>query len=115
MKLERRQSDKKTPTNEKEESLLRKGKFVAKSNSVSFGPRQPAWKAGTLPTELLPQNHIYFSLKTTPCQRRALGLTFYHAYGSSSSHNSGDASVMCHSDDQAYILISMGSFLSQAS
>ncbi len=31
--------------------------------------RQPAWKAGTLPTELLPQNPIYFSLKSPACQR----------------------------------------------
>ena len=30
--------------------------------------RQPAWKAGTLPTELLPQNHIYFSLKNWLCK-----------------------------------------------
>ena len=28
-----------------------------------------AWKAGTLPTELLPPNCIYFSPKIYPCQR----------------------------------------------
>jgi integrase/recombinase XerD len=32
-------------------------------------PRPPAWKAGTLPTELLPQNHIYFSPKSPLRQR----------------------------------------------
>ena len=31
-------------------------------------PRQPAWKAGTLPTELLPQNRIYFSPKNGGCK-----------------------------------------------
>jgi hypothetical protein len=31
--------------------------------------RQPAWKAGTLPTELLPQNRIYFSPKFPACQK----------------------------------------------
>ncbi len=29
-------------------------------------PRQPAWKAGTLPTELLPPNQSYFSPKSSP-------------------------------------------------
>ena len=35
-------------------------------------PRQPAWKAGTLPTELLPQFHSYFSPKIRLCQRGVL-------------------------------------------
>ena len=31
-----------------------------------------AWKAGTLPTELLPRNRIYFSPSSPPCQRECL-------------------------------------------
>jgi hypothetical protein len=30
------------------------GGFVAKSQSASFGKKKADWKAGTLPTELLP-------------------------------------------------------------
>ena len=35
-------------------------------------PRQPAWKAGTLPTELLPLNRSYFSPHPPLCQKREL-------------------------------------------
>ena len=38
--------------------------FVSKPESSSFEDGETAWKAGTLPTELLPQNHIYFSPKS---------------------------------------------------
>ena len=43
--------------------------FKAKSNSLKRGGGVPAWKAGTLPTELLPQNHSYFSSKFPSCQK----------------------------------------------
>ena len=41
-----------------------------------------------------------------------LVLAFYHTYGSSSGDNSGDTSVMRHLDHGAYILVSLGCFLS---
>jgi hypothetical protein len=41
------------------------------SESPSFEEGEPTWKAGTLPTELLPQNHIYFSRQSALGQRGA--------------------------------------------
>jgi hypothetical protein len=35
--------------------LLRHANFVSKSETSSFDEGEPAWKAGTLPPELLPQ------------------------------------------------------------
>ena len=63
MKAEKRKFDKKIANNENGESLLYQGRFVAKSNPASFGDRKSNWKAGTLPTELLPPSQSYFSLK----------------------------------------------------
>jgi integrase/recombinase XerD len=40
-----------------------------KSGRRDSNPRQPAWKAGTLPTELLPQNRTYFNPKIPSCQK----------------------------------------------
>ena len=45
---------------------------VSKSESSSFEGGETAWKAGTLPTELLPQNRIYSSPKFPICQREYL-------------------------------------------
>jgi hypothetical protein len=42
---------------------------VSKSESSSFEGGETAWKAGTLPAELLPQNRTYFSPKMPHCQR----------------------------------------------
>lgn len=42
------------------------GGFVAKSQSTSFSKKKAAWKAGTLPTELLPQNLPWESLENHP-------------------------------------------------
>ena len=42
--------------------------FLLWSGRRDSNPRQPAWKAGTLPTELLPQNRIYFTSKSPACQ-----------------------------------------------
>ncbi len=38
--------------------LLHRGKSEAKPKSVSLERIEPAWKAGTLPTELLPHDCI---------------------------------------------------------
>ena len=54
---------------QKEEYLLRHLDFVAKSRSASFEPGRDDWKAGTLPTELLPHFRSYFSPKNQLCQR----------------------------------------------
>lgn len=43
--------------------------FVPKSEPSSFEDGETAWKAGTLPTELLPQNCIYFNPPYTLCQK----------------------------------------------
>ena len=50
-------------------------KLASWSGRRDSNPRQPAWKAGTLPTELLPQNRIYFSPKTQLCQTGSPCLT----------------------------------------
>ncbi len=42
--------------------LPRDADSVSKSESSSFEGGETAWKAGTLPTELLPLNRIYFKL-----------------------------------------------------
>jgi len=54
---------------QQEESLLSHPNFVAKSRSASFEPGGLAWKAGTLPAELLPRFHSYFSPKNQLCQK----------------------------------------------
>jgi len=54
---------------QQEESLLSYPNFVAKSRSASFEPGGPDWKAGTLPAELLPRFHSYFSPKIQSCQK----------------------------------------------
>ncbi len=59
-------------------SLLYRGKIEAKPKSVSLERVEPAWKAGTLPTELLPQNYIYFSSPPTLCQKK---MYFYNSQG----------------------------------
>jgi len=55
-------------------SLLHWGKIEAKPKSVSLERVEPAWKAVTLPTELLPQNCIHFSPKSPMCQRECLSV-----------------------------------------
>jgi len=52
-------------------SLLYWGKIEAKPKSVSLKRAEPAWKAGTLPAELLPQNCIHFNPLAIPCQRKS--------------------------------------------
>jgi hypothetical protein len=47
--------------------LPRDANSVSKSESSSFEGGETAWKAGTLPTELLPLNRIYFSPKSPVC------------------------------------------------
>lgn len=49
-------------------SLLLRPNFVAKSEISRREDRVPAWKAGTLPTELLPQNKGYFKPDFFICQ-----------------------------------------------
>ena len=46
--------------------------FVSESQPSSFGAGEPAWEAGTLPTELHPQNRVYCRPKSSLCQRGAL-------------------------------------------
>jgi hypothetical protein len=48
--------------------LLCEVNFVSESELSSFEGGETAWKAGTLPTELLPQNHTHFNPKSTLCQ-----------------------------------------------
>jgi len=55
-----------------EGSLPLDANSVSKSESSSFEGGETAWKAGTLPTELLPLNRIYFSPKIYSCQRGAM-------------------------------------------
>lgn len=54
---------------QQEESLLSHPNFVAKSPSASFEPGGLAWKAGTLPSESLPQIHSYFGPYNQLCQK----------------------------------------------
>jgi len=49
--------------------LLSGANSVSGALSRSFRGQKPAWKAGTLPTELLPQNQSYFSRKKCIGQR----------------------------------------------
>ena len=60
-----------------EECLLCHHKFVAKSENARRGPQQPAWKAGTLPAELLPQIRAYFSPKLGVSSRGPLLYQLY--------------------------------------
>jgi len=41
---------------------------VSESAAPSFEAGEAAWKAGTLPPELLPPNYIYSSLKSCLCK-----------------------------------------------
>ena len=52
-----------------------RGFGVIWSGRRDSNPRQPAWKAGTLPTELLPHFHSYFSPKIRLCQKGSPCLT----------------------------------------
>ena len=54
---------------ETEGCLLCGDNFVSKSEPRSFDEGEPAWKAGTLPTELLPHIRSYFSQRLFACQR----------------------------------------------
>jgi hypothetical protein len=47
----------------KPECLPATGNFVPGLSGLRRDQNQPTWKAGTLPTELLPQNRAYFSRK----------------------------------------------------
>ena len=51
------------------ECLLSGANSVSGAPSHSFRDKKPAWKAGTLPTELLPQNPIYSNPKKPIGQR----------------------------------------------
>jgi len=42
--------------------------FVSGEELSSFEGAEPAWKAGTLPPELLPPSYIYSSLKNRLCK-----------------------------------------------
>jgi len=48
--------------------LLRHPNFVAKSKDPSFEPPPLACEASALTTELIAQNHIYFSPKNGSCK-----------------------------------------------
>ena len=52
-----------------------RGFGVIWSGRRDSNPRQPAWKAGTLPAELLPHFHSYFSPKNRLCQKGSPCLT----------------------------------------
>ena len=54
---------KKVTTPVRGECLLSGANSEAKLELPSFGDKKPAWKAGTLPTELLPQ--VWFVLDCT--------------------------------------------------
>jgi hypothetical protein len=51
--------------------LLSGDNSLSGSEPPSFEAGEPAWKVGTLPTELLPQNHIHFSRQSALGQRGA--------------------------------------------
>jgi hypothetical protein len=50
--------------------LPRSANFVAKPESPSFEGAEIAWKAGTLPTELLPLKRLYSIPMFPPSQNR---------------------------------------------
>ena len=48
---------------------------LSKSESSSFEGGETAWKAGTLPPELLPLSHTHFSRKNQLCKGDAFPLS----------------------------------------
>ena len=53
----------------KGESLPSTGNFVPQTTTLRRDPKAPTWKAGTLPTELLPLSPAILALKYVRCQK----------------------------------------------